>query len=144
MSRVLVAVDGSPSSIAALRWARRHAESNRMELLVVTAYMRPHAIADVNAMYLDLHDAAAEGARERSRRAITEVFGSGIVDHIVTEGSIEDLLVEHADPDSVIVIGTRSRVKFWHRFRPSLTNRITGRVECTVISVPRRSEQLRP
>lgn len=129
----VVAVDGSPESRAALHWAADHARTTDTTLKIVTAYPQPAAELEFPPVYVGLYGAAA---RQRALEVIESVLGHRNVDHVVAEGTIDTVLVEHAEGASTIVIGTRARRRFWHRFRPSLTNRITGRVDSTVISVP--------
>lgn len=129
----VVAVDGSPESRAALQWAVEHARATGTALKIVTAYPQPVTEVEYPPVYVDLYGVAA---RERALEVIEFVLGHSDVDHVVAEGAIDTVLVEHAEGASTIVIGTRARRRFWHRFRPSLTNRITGRVDSTVISVP--------
>lgn len=129
----VVAVDGSPESRAALQWAVDHAQSTGTTLKIVTAYPQPSAEVEFPPVYVDIYGVAA---RERALEVIESVLGHRDVEHVVAEGAIDTVLVEHAEGASTIVIGTRPRRRFWHRFRPSLTNRITGRVDSTVISVP--------
>ncbi len=129
----VVAVDGSPESRAALQWAVDHARTAGTTLKVVTAYPQPVTDVEFPPLYADLYGVAA---RERALEVIESVLGHREVDHVVAEGAIDTVLVENGEGASTIVIGTRARRRFWHRFRPSLTNRITGRVNSTVISVP--------
>lgn len=128
----VVAVDGSPESRAALLWAREHARANGTPLRIVTAYPQSRNEADLPPTYVDLDGTAA---RERALQVIEAVLGHRDVDHVVAAGAIDAVLVKHAEGASSVVIGTRRRRRFWHRLRPSLTNRMTGRVGSTVISV---------
>ena len=129
----VVAVDGSLESRAALQWAADHARSTGTNLKIVTAYPTPLAEVEFPPVYVDLYGVAA---RERALVIIESVLGHRDVDHVVAPGSIDAVLVEHAEGASSIIIGTRARGRFRHRFRRSLTNRVTGRVDATVISVP--------
>jgi len=129
--RTVVAVDGSPESRAALEWAVDHARATDTAPKIVTAYPQPVTEGEFPPVYVDLTGSAA---RERALKVIESVLGHRDVDHVVAEGAIDTVLAEHAEGASTIVI-TRSRRRFWHRFRPSLTNRITGRVDSTIISV---------
>ena len=130
---ILVAVDGSPESRAALKWAVDHARATGAALKIVTAYPQPVTEAEFPPLYVDLTGVAA---RERALEVIESVLGHRDVNHVLAQGAIDTVLIEHAEGASAIVIGTRARRSFWHRFRPSLTNRITGRIDSTVISVP--------
>ena len=130
---IVVAVDGSLESLAALHWAVDHAASTDSTLKIVTAFPHPLTEAEFPPRYVDVYGVAA---RERALVVIESVLGHRDVDHVVAAGTIEHVLMEHAAGASTIVIGTRARRRFWHRYRRSLTNRIAGRVDSTVISVP--------
>ncbi len=129
----VVAVDGSLESRAALEWAADHARSTGTSLKIVTAFPHPLVEVEFPPIYLDLYGVAA---RERALVVIESVLGHRDVDHVVAPGAIETVLASHAEGSSTVVIGTRARRRFWHRLRPSLTNRITGRVSSPVISIP--------
>ncbi len=132
----VVAVDGSPESRAAMQWAADHARLTGTSLQVVTAYLHPAAEVEGEAGFPPAHDDVYAVAAGESALAVVEsVIGHRDVDHVVAQGPIEAVLVGHAQGASTIVIGTRDRA-FWQRFRPSLTDRVTGRVDGTVISVP--------
>ncbi len=133
-SPVVVAVDGSPASAAALRWAAA-VVADHCELRVVTAHGAPTANVDFLSP-VSLHwDMIEDGARAQARAAIIDVLGHDEVEHVVAAGSIEWVLAEQRDA-SMIVMGTRPRRTFLSRIRPSATNRVTGLVQCTVVSIP--------
>lgn len=144
---VVVAVNGTAESIAALRWAAATADDASMQLLIVTAFSRAHVGVDAPISCHDLQVDAEESARAAARRAIDAVFGATWGDHpdrhatrpvrhVVDVGSIDAVLDRYATGAAMIVIGTRLRRRWWHRFRSSTTNRVTGAATCPVISIP--------
>ena len=133
---VLVAVDGSAASTAALRWAADYATANRWRLRVLTAYAPVHLPAEAVVHSLEHVRAAEELARTKARAAIEDVMGADAsVDHIVEAGSIDSVLRAAAEHAAMVVIGTRANTGWRARWRGSLTNRITGSVACPVVSV---------
>ncbi|MGB5756179.1 MAG: universal stress protein [Acidimicrobiales bacterium] len=131
---VVVAVDGSPASVAALRWADA-VVADHSELRVVTAHRAPTANVDFLSPVSVHWEMMEEGARIQARAAIIDALGHDDVEHVVAAGSIESVLADQRDA-SMIVMGTRPRRTLLSRIRPSATNRVTGMVDCTVVSVP--------
>lgn len=135
-SFVVVAVDGSPESASALRWAAKFADRSGQRLRVVTSYQVPAVSSDAAADYWQNDEIARAGARERVRSIMSEVLGQRTVEHIVSSRSIEPLLVHHGSEATMVVLGTRETRSWTARFRRSLTNRLTGKISCPVVSVP--------
>lgn len=136
MKPIIVAVDGSPESAAALRWAVEHARLVGATVRAVTAYELPPTALDPLGGYWQLHRMAEEAARSRAHTVIEKVVGPAGIDHLVTHGTIDDVLCCAAGQASMVVLGTRSTDGWRDRIRSSLTNRITGRITCPVVSIP--------
>jgi len=107
-ARIVVAVDGSPGSVQALRWAARQAELTGSELRVVTAWEYPafYGWAPGNADDPDL----AHLARTAQDDALREVFGADRPDWvrpILIEGPAARLLVEASEHADLLVVGSR-------------------------------------
>lgn len=139
---IVVAVDGSPESQAALEWAVEEAKRTERPLRIVTAFVEPTPTSDSAGGYYN-HMTDARAAAERRARIVVDDVATGVLyDHVIARGSIVDLVVSHADDAHMIVLGTRPVRRFWERLRPSATNRITGRVSIPVISVPRSARRM--
>lgn len=139
MGRYVVAVDGSPESAEALRWASRRCEKPGDHLCVVTAFRHPD-VADAAGLYQAAYAAARASARDHVLATVEDVLGHRRVEHVVVAGSIDRALQMQAHNATALVIGTRNTSAWWKRLRPSLTNRLTGRVPCPVISIPPRTQ----
>lgn len=140
--RILVAVDGSPASVDALRWVRDELLVPDDLVRVVTAYQFAHYATEVPLMNVHVQE-SAEHARAAGEAAIDTVFGPRgwrpEIDHVVDVGCIERLVERESETATLVVVGSRSRRRLRDRLRPSATNRITGRASCPVVSVPERS-----
>jgi nucleotide-binding universal stress UspA family protein len=94
----------------------------------------------------DLLRCAAQSAQLAAERSIRAVFGDHEpgrnVDHIVEQGTIDQLIYRHSAYAAFVVLGSRSRHRIRDRLRPSTTNRITGRASCPVISIPETSHTM--
>jgi nucleotide-binding universal stress UspA family protein len=134
--KIVVAVDGSPESAAALRWARDFVESSGGEIAVITAYAVTLAVTEAPFVHSDMYREADDAATEHVGSLIETTFGHGNVPHLVALGPIEQLVERHCLGSEMIVVGTRARRRWTDRWRGSTTNRITGAVDVPVISVP--------
>ena len=92
---VVVAVDGSPASVAALRWADAMV-ADHSELRVVTAHRAPTANVDFLSPVALHWEMMEEGSRLQARAAIIDALGHDDVEHVVAAGSIESVLADRA------------------------------------------------
>lgn len=139
-SVIVVAVDGRPESAQALRWAARQAETTGAGLRVVSAFDQPAVGSDAAGAYWRSYLSARESTQERVGDVIDTVLGDGArlrpdVDHVVAPGVIDHVLADHTHDASMVVVGTRCTRRWSARLRPSLTNRLTGKLDCPVVSV---------
>ena len=136
---VVVAVDGGPASIAALTWARDTLIDPGDRIRIVTAYSSPLVASEVPIRAEDLHDARGR-AQQAAADAVRTVFGTdrpgAVTEHVVAMGPIEAVLDKHVADAALVVVGTRRRRRWRERFRGSTTNRVTGRLNCPVVSIP--------
>jgi menaquinone-dependent protoporphyrinogen oxidase len=111
--RVLVGVDGSAASLAALRWAADEARLRRSSLRIVGAWdPATHA-----ASYADVVGPATSVEREITARdafsaAIRVVFGPQLPDRVtaeLAEGAPERILLARSGDAGLLVLGATSR-----------------------------------
>lgn len=137
---IVVAVDGSPPSEQALRWAVEQSASTGQSIRIVTAYSLPIGGVDVPLALFDLNLDAADAARQRASGVLDRVLGDGAsaagIEHLLVAGAIDHALDQHAADAAMVVLGTRSRRRWRERLCSSTTNRITGRLDVPVISIP--------
>ena len=108
--RVVVGVDGSPSSIGALRWAAAEAERGDSLLQVVSAW---HPVSSSSPGTSDL--ATIRDRRRVLGELIVELLGARpgidvVVD--VVRGSPAPVLLEAAEESALLVLGRRGRGGF--------------------------------
>ncbi|MGY1695324.1 universal stress protein [Geodermatophilus sp. SYSU D00814] len=108
--RVVVGVEDSPVSRAALRRAAEEARRLGATLEVVAAY-RPEAYwSDLYAITAPPASETEEHARTRAAAIVAEVLGEGAqADVRVVRGAAGEALVERADGAALLVVGSRSR-----------------------------------
>ncbi len=111
--RIVVGVDGSPSSMAALRWAIRQAERTGAEVEAVTVWWYPpgYGLAPMPEGAGDLEGEAAKTLAE----ALAEVSGLApdvIVCPRVVEGNAAEVLLRAACGAELLVVGSRGHSGF--------------------------------
>jgi nucleotide-binding universal stress UspA family protein len=137
--KIVVGVDGSPSSLAALRWAAREAQRRGVDLEVTLAYnrrvpgaprtSRPQLLKDV----VDLTSSLVESAVNQARLAAphTHVRGAVLV------GAAAPVLIEAAKTADLLVVGSRGGGGFASLLAGSVSARVTSHASCPVVVVRR-------
>ncbi|WP_406164709.1 universal stress protein [Streptomyces sp. NBC_00996] len=137
--RVVVGVDGSTSSYAALRWAVRYAG-------LVGGTVDAVAVWELAGLYgwsapaVDV-DVDEDDARQRMRQELTDVLGAdaaGSVRTHVVHGNPADVLLRAAEGAEVLVVGSRGRGGFARALLGSVSQHVSQHANCPVVIV--RSE----
>ena len=115
IKRILVGVDGSEKSIAALKWAAELASTNGAEVEVVTAWQTPFPTFELVAIGLNLdlsemNDRPEHIAEYRLEKSIVGAYGTanpvGVVGR-VEEGYPSLVMVERSKEADLLVLGNR-------------------------------------
>ena len=111
--RIVVGVDGSPSSMKALRWAIRQAKLTGAEVEAVTAWSYPagYRWAPFSEGAVDFEGDAGKILVE----ALAEVSGIApdvVVEPLVVHGHAADVLVRAAEGADLLVVGSRGHGGF--------------------------------
>ena len=128
---VLVGVDGSASSRAALRWAYREAARAGAPLQVLTAW--PSVSRGAGAIETE------EQARAVAIRAVNELPAGDVdVDVIVSPYPDEtaDVLLRRTHRSSLLVVGPHSRHSLHERVLGTVTEHVLADSDCPVAVVP--------
>jgi len=137
MARIVVGVDGSPGSLAALAWAVDEARTRTAVVEAVHAWHVPYVdtsafvalSSDVDAMEAEAHAVLA--------RAVAEVAHDGVVvDEVVRCASPASVLVEEAKDADLLVVGTRGHGGFAGLLIGSVSQQVTHHAPCPVVVVP--------
>ncbi|MER6082145.1 universal stress protein [Streptomyces sp. NPDC001833] len=134
--RVVVGVDGSPSSYAALRWALRYAG-------LVGGVVEAVAVWELPGLYgwsgpaVDM-DIDAEEARDKMRQELTDVLGAdaaaSVRSHLV-HGNTTDVLLRAAEGAEALVVGSRGRGGFARALLGSVSQQVSQHATCPVVIV---------
>ncbi|WP_409329854.1 universal stress protein [Trujillonella humicola] len=150
--RVVVGVDGSPGSTAALAHAMREAAGRGADLEVVAAYPVPLPLAGgVRALVPD-PEALARDTAARARASVEEVrravgpLGDDeeTVDLVVSEGPAGPVLVERSRDAELLVVGSRGRGAVRSALLGSVALHCATGATCPVVLVPPHPAPLAP
>ncbi|WP_192809449.1 universal stress protein [Actinomadura rudentiformis] len=133
---ILVGVDGSEPSDAALDWALREAARRGAPLRLIHAGTGPPSEASLNPQESsDVSEAqrVLDNARARAREGVPE--GSDVAGDLVT-GSAAAALIERAGDASLVVVGNRGLGGFKGLLLGSVAHQVAGHAPCPVALVP--------
>lgn len=134
--RVVVGVDGSPSSYAALRWAVRYAQLVDGVVEAVHAWDTPSDIGWAGPAIdpeFDLEQ-ARENFAEELRAVFADEHPAGLREHLV-EGDPSEVLIRASQGAEVLVVGSRGRGGFTRAMLGSVSQRCAQHAACPVVVV---------
>jgi nucleotide-binding universal stress UspA family protein len=134
-SRIVVGVDGSPASMAALRWAQRQAELTGSSLEAIISWEFPTQYRNI---LLTIEDFDWEdSARSTLITAVTEV---GVDQNrafrgFVRQGHPARILTDASVDAELLVVGSRGRSGFAGLFLGSVSQYVAAHASCPVVVV---------
>jgi nucleotide-binding universal stress UspA family protein len=140
VQKIVVGVDGSHNSLAALRWAAAQADVHDAQLVAVHAYRTP------GDPYQGAYGPAPHSVYQELRATATERLFSDVLDalgpdgHKVTlqvePGSPAKLLTEAAQDAQLLGVGTRGQTGLAGLLMGSTAGAVLRHAPCTVVAVP--------
>ncbi|HZD15424.1 MAG TPA: universal stress protein [Pseudonocardiaceae bacterium] len=142
--RVVVGVDGSPQSYAALRWAVEHAHRIAGRVHAVAVCSPPASASGslagaIMTTYATLGDDAARAeAQQRLDTALLQVPDEAVelVDHIVVGGDAATALLDAARNAELLVLGNPARGALAAVVLGSTALRCVHHADCPIVLVP--------
>ncbi|MFJ8789849.1 universal stress protein [Streptomyces sp. NPDC102462] len=134
--RIVVGVDGSPSSHAAVRWAVRYAGLVGGRVDAVAAWEMP-GIETWSAPPVD-SDFDEDNARRRLAEQLREALGAepaGSVRALLVRGHPVDVLLRAAEGAQALVVGSHGRRGFARALLGSVSQHIAQHARCPVVIV---------
>jgi nucleotide-binding universal stress UspA family protein len=136
--RIVVGVDGSPSSRAALRWAVRQAKFMSGTVDAVIAWQIPMVLQSYGwaPIYVEEEGNFREDARKRIDALIGEVVeqaDSRRVRSLVIKGHAAEALIEAAEGADLLVVGSSGRGGFAQALLGSVSQHCVHHAPCPVL-----------
>jgi nucleotide-binding universal stress UspA family protein len=132
---IVVGIDGSPGSIAALRWAATEARCHGRPLTAIYVLGPPAYYGFAMVPMPDMGEALMEGAQAGLEGALMEVFGDqrpADLGSEVREGDPAEVMIGASTEASLLVVGARGRGGF---LLGSVTDRCVHHAVCPVVVV---------
>ena len=134
---IVVGLDESPQSVAALRWAATQAGRTGALLRLVHAWQ-----LNASEMYAvgALRESMTQDARERMMRLVTDTLGSTVEPGAwrleVVEGPTGPTLVGLAEHADMLVLGTGEHTGLRRLVAGSVSHYCLSHAQCPVVAVP--------
>ncbi|HEU5085422.1 MAG TPA: universal stress protein [Acidimicrobiales bacterium] len=140
MERIVVGVDGSEGSVAALRWAVAEAALRGAVVEAVNAFHVPYVgAASVMPLMLDPKEFEAS-AQAALRKVVADVDASALaapIVELVVEGPASMVLVEAGKRASMLVVGARGHGGLAGMLLGSVSRQVTEHATVPVVVVPK-------
>jgi nucleotide-binding universal stress UspA family protein len=138
---VVVGVDGSDGSRAALRWAADEARVRGAQLTVVNAWWQPVTVSPLGEpvslqQRVDLRPRSERLLREAASWIDPQVAGSLDVELLPVESPTAPALLECAKGAGLLVVGSRGRGGFAGLLLGSVSQHCVRHATCAVVVVP--------
>lgn len=138
MAKIVVGVDGSAASNAALRWALDEARLRGVQLEAVHAFASHEVSTTSQALHLIETDFAAyrTAGAEIVDRAMSEAGAESVeVERSVVEGPPAEALLDAAKEADLLVVGSRGRGGFAGLLLGSVSEQCAHHAPCPVVIV---------
>jgi nucleotide-binding universal stress UspA family protein len=134
--RIVVGVDGSASSMAALRWAIRQAKLTGSSVDAVIAWHVPagYGIAPVGDGAVDFEGDAKQVLADALNQ-VTGTESGGLVRPSVVEGRTAEVLVRAARGADLLVVGSRGHGEFTSALLGSVSHFCVHHASCPVLVI---------
>jgi len=136
IEHIVVGVDGSPDSLAALAWARDEAERSGAKVTVVQAWEFTPLVVATEAP-IDLRE-LKQATVEALDRNVTDVFGADAskVERQVIEDLPARAILEAAESADLVVMGSRGHGALKGVLLGSVSQKVLHHASCPVVIVP--------
>ncbi|MDO4910907.1 MAG: universal stress protein [Corynebacterium sp.] len=136
MQLVVVAVDGSAASLAAVKWGAVEASKRGATLRVASSYEPPRylyagSLVPPENFFEDLHDEAEKIAAEAAE-SVKDIVAAEVT---VVESNPVDMLLEMSKEATMIVMGTRGRGEFKGAMLGSVSAAVVSHADCPVVVI---------
>ena len=139
--RIVVGVDGSPSSARALQWAVGQARHTGAEVHAVVAWMPPTVYAWGPGLPddIDWAEDCATGLEQSIKEALDDEDAARVHRHVV-RGHPATALLEQAAGADLLVVGCRGHGGFTGMLLGSVSQHVVAHAPCPVLVVHEEGE----
>jgi len=131
---IVVGVDGSPSSLAAVDWAVTEARLRNGKIRLVSAWYYPPLASEVGDGVID--DSFKNYAEQTLAEALGMVADQGIpVSGTVVENSPAIAMLDAARDANLVIVGSRGRGGFASLLLGSVSSQVVHHAHCPVLVV---------
>jgi nucleotide-binding universal stress UspA family protein len=131
---IVVGVDGSPSSLAAVDWAVTEARLRNGKIRLVSAWYYPPLASEVGDGVID--DTFKNYAEQTLAEALGMVADQGIpVSGTVVENSPAIAMLDAARDANLVIVGSRGRGGFASLLLGSVSSQVVHHAHCPVLVV---------
>jgi nucleotide-binding universal stress UspA family protein len=139
MKTIVVGVDGSPGSQAAVEFGAGEAAAHGATLRLVSAWEVPATVLSssgaTSEIYLSFEDEARRMVADAAARA-KELEPAVSVEEQVVEGYAGNVLIDEAQSADLVVIGRRGRGALAELLLGSVSHQVVDHAKCPVVIVP--------
>jgi nucleotide-binding universal stress UspA family protein len=139
MKTIVVGVDGSPSSQAAVEFGAREAAAHGATLRIVTAWEVPATVLSSSGatpeIYLSFEDEARRIVSDAAAR-VKELEPTVSLEERVVEGHAGNALIDEAQSADLVVIGRRGHGALAELLLGSTSHQVVDHAKCPVVIVP--------
>ena len=138
--RIVAGVDGSPSSMSALRWAVRQAGLTGAAVDAVIAWHYP--VAPGGYGYAPIGMGESFNFNENAEKTLADATGNAIdpgsgvvVRGLVVEGNAAQVLLDASDGADLLVVGSRGHGGFTEALLGSVSQHCVHHAHCPVVVI---------
>jgi nucleotide-binding universal stress UspA family protein len=140
LGRIVVGVDGSPSSKAALQWAVQQAELTGSTVDAVIAWRYPTMAGGY--AWVPVSASKAASFDEICEKTITEAIGDAVaaastvqIDTTIRQGNPAQVLLDAASGADLLVVGSRGHGGFASALLGSVSQHCVHHARCPVVII---------
>ncbi|WP_199034898.1 universal stress protein [Glycomyces salinus] len=132
--RIVVGIDGAPSSVRALQWALKQAEATGAEVEAVHAWQVPASFG--MAVPTTIGEGWAESAEESLEKVLAQdTDGSVPIKRWIVEGYPAKVLLERSKDAGLLVVGNRGHGGLVEALLGSVSQHCIQHATCPVVVV---------
>lgn len=134
---VVIGVDGSPESVAALKWAAAYGAATGARLRAVLAwhYPAPVGIAPVGVAPAAISEEARQQMTEALAKAVAEAAADVEIEQVIGYGHPAQVLIDQSADADLLVVGSRGHGAFTGMMVGSVSIHCVTHAHCPVVVV---------